>query len=151
QDAAPSVFAPGSEWLYAHLYTGTSTADQVLTEVVAPVAARALAAGSADRWVFLRYADPSFHVRLRLHGAPDRLWSEVLRDLFETVRPLLGDGRIGRLVLQTYQRETDRYGGPRGIEIAERIFQADSEAVGAVVAAFSGDLGAGARWLLALR
>src|SRR5262249_34877139 len=74
-----------------------------------------------------------------------------LRDLFETVRPLLGDGRIGRLVLQTYQRETDRYGGPRGIEIAERIFQADSEAVGAVVAAFSGDLGAGARWLLALR
>jgi thiopeptide-type bacteriocin biosynthesis protein len=147
----PSSFAPGSEWLYAHFYTGASAADQVLAEVITPVAARALAAGAADRWFFLRYADPEWHLRFRLHGAPARLWSEVLQDLFAAASPLLGDGRIGRLVLQTYKRETDRYGGPRGIELAERIFQADSEAVAEIAAAYAGDEGAGARWRLALR
>jgi thiopeptide-type bacteriocin biosynthesis protein len=147
----PSSFAPGSEWLYAHFYTGASAADQVLAEVITPVAARAIAAGAADRWFFLRYADPGWHLRFRLHGAPARLWSEVLPELFAAATPLLDDGRIGRLVLQTYKRETDRYGGPAGIELAERIFQADSEAVAEIAAAYVGDEGAAARWRLALR
>jgi thiopeptide-type bacteriocin biosynthesis protein len=147
----PSSFAPGSEWLYAHFYTGASAADQVLAEVITPVAARAISGGAVDRWFFLRYADPEWHLRFRLHGAPGRLWSEVLQDLFAAATPLLDDGRIGKLVLQTYKRETDRYGGPRGIELAERIFQADSEAVAEIAAAYAGDEGAGARWRLALR
>src|SRR5262249_9818030 len=62
-----------------------------------------------------------------------------------------GDGGIGKVGVETYKRETDRYGGPRGIEPAERIFQADSEAVAEIAAAYAGDEGAGARWQLALR
>jgi thiopeptide-type bacteriocin biosynthesis protein len=147
-DASPSIFAPGSEWLYAKLYTGTATADRVLSDLVAPVAARALGRGAADRWFFLRYADPGWHLRLRLHGAPDRLWSEVSRDLFDSVRPLLDDGRVAEMVLSTYKREADRYGGPAGIDVSERIFQADSEAVAAWAGDHAGD--GPARWQLAL-
>ncbi|KFA93239.1 lantibiotic dehydratase, partial [Archangium violaceum] len=64
----PRSFAPGSEWLYAKLYTGTATADRVLCEAVAPLMREALASGDADHGFFIRYGDPDWHVRLRLHG-----------------------------------------------------------------------------------
>src|SRR5690606_28834154 len=59
------AFAPGSEWLYAKLYTGNATADHVLC-AVRPAIDAALGSGAADSWFFIRYADPDWHVRLRL-------------------------------------------------------------------------------------
>jgi thiopeptide-type bacteriocin biosynthesis protein len=44
----------------------------------------------------------------------------------------------------------ERYGGPAGIGLAERLFHADSEAVLAIVETLEGDEGAEARWRLAL-
>ncbi len=52
------VFPPGSEWLYARLYTGTYAAEHVLREVVGPLARKAQQSGAADQWFFVRYADP---------------------------------------------------------------------------------------------
>ena len=43
------TFAPGSEWLYAKLYTGTATADRVLRDVLAPLVREALGSGWAGR------------------------------------------------------------------------------------------------------
>ncbi len=144
-------FAPGSEWLYAKLYCGASTADRVLREAVAPVVRGALASGAADRWFFLRYGDPDHHVRVRLAGDPGRLAGEVLPALHAAVAPMLDAGEVHRVQLDTYHRETERYGGDRGIELVERIFWRDSEAVLAIVELLDGDAGADARWRLALR
>src|SRR5262249_55544271 len=66
-------FPPGSEWLYAKLYTGPATLDQILRVVVKPVVEAVLRAGAADRWFFVRYGDPDWHLRLRFHGQPGRL------------------------------------------------------------------------------
>ena len=71
--AVPRTFAPGSEWLYAKLYTGSATVDQLLREVVSPLIAKVLRSGAADQWFFTRYCDPDWHVRLRFHGEPARL------------------------------------------------------------------------------
>jgi class I lanthipeptide synthase len=150
QAAARRRFPPGSEWLYAKLYTGTSTADQVLREVVGPVVRGALAGGAADRWFFIRYSDPQWHLRLRLHGEPRRLHREVLPWLQQTVAPWLDSGRIWRLQLDTYEREVERYGGTEGIALAERLAHADSEAVLAIVESLAGDEGAAQRWRLGL-
>lgn len=70
-----------------------------------------------------------------------------------TCATLLADGRARRVELGTYERELDRYGGPTGIALAERLFQADSEAALAVVEAIlgHGDLDSSGRWRLALR
>ena len=70
-------FPPGSEWLYAKLYTGAATADRVLRDVVGPVTRSALRAGAVDGWFFIRYGDPDWHLRWRLHGDPGRLRGEV--------------------------------------------------------------------------
>jgi thiopeptide-type bacteriocin biosynthesis protein len=144
-------FPPGSEWLYAKLYTGTATADGLLREVVAPVAREALAAGEADGWFFIRYSDPEWHLRLRFHGDPARLQSGVLPRLHAAFDPHLADGRVWRVQLDTYEREIERYGGPEGMLLSERLFQVDSEAVLAILEMLEGDEGADLRWRLALR
>lgn len=141
---------PGSDWLYLKLYSGTATADGVLREVVAPVAQEALAGGAADRWFFIRYGDPAWHLRVRFHGEPSVLHEQVLPRLQAAAAPLLEDGRLWKVQLDTYQREVSRYGGPEGIEPAEQLFWADSEAVLGIVMLIEGDEGADARWRLAV-
>jgi thiopeptide-type bacteriocin biosynthesis protein len=143
-------FPPGSEWLYAKLYTGTATADQILNHLVAPLVRSSLASGAVDGWFFIRYADPDWHLRLRLHGEPGLLHAEVLPRLQAAAAPLLEAGQLWRLQLDTYEREVERYGGDRGIELAEHVFAADSEAVLTIVGGLSGDAGLDLRWRLAM-
>jgi thiopeptide-type bacteriocin biosynthesis protein len=142
-------YAPGSEWLYARIFTGTVTADAVLTELVRPLIERTTAAQAVDRWFFIRYGEGGWQVRLRLHGDPRRLAADVLPALSEAIEPWQ-DGRVWRLELDTYDREVERYGGEAGIDLAERVFHVDSEAVVAIVDTLGGDEGQDARWRVAL-
>jgi thiopeptide-type bacteriocin biosynthesis protein len=75
----------------------------------------------------------------------------VLPTLEAAAAPLLEGGRLWRLQLDTYEREVERYGGDRAIELAEQVFHADSEAVLDIVRRLSGDAGSALRWRLAMR
>jgi thiopeptide-type bacteriocin biosynthesis protein len=144
-------FAPGSEWLYAKIYSGPATADRLLLDVIAPLRRDALADGAADAWFFVRYADPLPHLRVRFHGPPDKLLCRVVPALNDRLAPWLGDGRVSRFQLDTYVREVERYGGTDGIPLAEQLFFADSEAVLQLIATVAGDdRGADQRWRFAL-
>jgi lantibiotic biosynthesis protein len=143
------ILTPTSRWLYLKLYTGSATADLVLRDAIAPLVARAIETGAADRWFFLRYNDPQNHLRVRFGGAPARLRA-IIDWLPEFLDPLMAEGRIARWQLDTYEREVERYGGPEAMDIAERIFHADSEAVLAILEDLAGDRGADWRWRAAL-
>jgi len=147
---APRSFLPGSEWLYLKLYTGTATADRLLTEVVAPIAREAVAGGRADRWFFIRYSDPGWHLRVRFHGDPPVLLGQVLPELREALAPSVASGALAHVTIDTYEREIERYGGDRGIELAEAVFHIDSDAAADVVAACGSEAGGDARWRLTL-
>ncbi len=149
--SARRAFPPGSEWLFAKLYTGTATADTVLREAVAPVVRQAMASGDADAWFFIRYGDPDWHLRVRLHGDPKALHGRVLPALQREAESLLDRGLIWRLQFDTYQREVSRYGGPEAIWPVESLFCADSEAALGIVEALEGESAAGERWRLAVR
>jgi lantibiotic biosynthesis protein len=150
--SASRTFPPGSEWLYAKLYTGTATADHVLREVIGPLAAEVLQSGAADQWFFIRYGDPDWHLRLRFHGAPEKLHAEVLPAVQAATSRLLKDGGLWRIQFDTYEREVERYGGAEGIELAEQLFQADSEAVLQLISMLDqGDQGLEQRWRLTMR
>jgi lantibiotic biosynthesis protein len=146
--ATPAVhrsFAPGSGWLYAKLYTGAATSDQILTEALAPLVA------DLPAWFFLRYGDPHWHVRFRAHGDPAWLYGDLMPRLAAATHDMLADGRMWRMQLDTYEREVERYGGPTGVELAERLFCADSACVIDILGMLSGDAGSDARWRLAVR
>ncbi|HEV3049824.1 MAG TPA: lantibiotic dehydratase [Longimicrobium sp.] len=141
---------PGSEWLYAKLYTGRGVADRVLREVVAPVASRAVSSGAAEQWFFIRYGDPEPHIRLRLRGNPGRLLSEVLPALQAATDPDFETRHIWRVQLDTYEREIERYGGVVGTALAEQLFHWDSVCVVDLLDAYPGDAGGESRRLLAM-
>ncbi len=142
-------FPPGSEWLYAKLYTGPATSDLVLRTLQGELIQPCLDSGAVDGWFFLRYGDPDWHVRLRLHGEPARLWSHVLPLLHGVVAPLLEDGRVRRMGLDTYVREIERYGGIEGVQQAERLFHVDSDVVLRILQLLEENEGADLRWRLA--
>lgn len=141
-------YSPGSQWLYAKVFTGTSTADRVLREAVVPLMR---APQTRDNpMFFLRYGDPDWHLRLRFRGAPGQLMGEVAPALFSALAPLQQDGSIWKFELATYEPEVERYGGPDGIEVSERMFCSDSAACLDVL---GGEMGephrATQRWMLA--
>jgi thiopeptide-type bacteriocin biosynthesis protein len=145
------VFTPGSEWLSAKVYCGPATADYLLREVLPPFLEQVKASGWVDRWFFIRYGDPDWHLRLRFHGRPGTLLGEVLPALQALLQPHVASGAVLGWQLDTYRRETRRYGGPEAVELAEALFQADSETVVAILrAASAGDAAEKDRWHLAL-
>jgi thiopeptide-type bacteriocin biosynthesis protein len=105
-------------------------------------------AGVVDHWFFLRYADPEHHLRIRLHGDPDALRNNALPALSEALEPYLADGTVWSVALDTYQRELERYGGDEGIELAEQIHAADSDAVLDVLGLLDDEDGPDVRWKL---
>lgn len=131
--------APGGEVLYAKFYGPPSCFDALVRDLVAPLARRAQARGAAREWFFIRYHDGEHHLRVRLLGERARLWVEVLPELSEEARPLLEAGRVSRWQLDTYDREVERYGGPAGVRLAERLFHADSEACAALFEIVEGE------------
>ncbi len=145
---ATRSFAPGSEWLYAKLYTGATAGDRMLREIVAPIVEQA--GRACSRWFFLRYADPDFHVRVRFFGRPKALRETVFPLIYAHCAPFLANGLLHRIQLDTYERETERYGGDEGIVLAERLFHADSEAALAVVRTLDGASELADRWKFAL-
>jgi len=142
QATTPRRFLPGGDWLYAKLYTGTATADALLRDVVAPLVR------DEERWFFIRYGDPDWHLRLRVHGDPSRLNAELLPAL-HTAAEAAGN-RLWKIELSTYEREQERYGGAEATQLCERIFHADSVCSLELLELVGGDAGTDARWRLAL-
>ncbi|MFC4057782.1 thiopeptide-type bacteriocin biosynthesis protein [Planomonospora corallina] len=136
------------EWWFVRLYTGGFAAsDLLVTEVLPPLVAEARAHG-AVRWFFIRYTDPSGpHLRVRVFGpreTVDRMHRSlarvqrhadaVLAEVVEEaawltsipMRRMLGDSGTG-LASGLYEPEYGKYGGPQGVELAERVFEFSSD------------------------
>lgn len=120
-------------WLYAQGFhdpgpDGRRT-DRLLTNSVGP-AMRGLARGGlVDRYHVLRYSEGGFHLRVRVrtwHDRADSVW-RVLDDALADCR---GGGRRA-----TYQPELSKYGGPRGLDLAERWFTSSTDFALGVLAA----------------
>jgi thiopeptide-type bacteriocin biosynthesis protein len=122
------TFIPGSEWIYFKIYTGTKTADAILKNELYAYVREMLKNGVADKWFFIRYSDPDFHLRLRLHLKGTRNFSIVFSRFFETFIPLVSAGLVWNIQCDTYQREMERY-GVNTISIIEDLFFMDSEFV----------------------
>ncbi len=149
--SVPTVFPPGSEWLYVKLYCGPAVADRLLCRIVRPLAGEFMRSGECQAWFFIRYADPQSHVRVRFRGEPGALLARVLPALRVAVQPLLTGELLWRFQIDTYVREMNRYGGNGGIEPCEEIFHHDSEAVLEILGMLFGDEGADERWRLTVK
>jgi len=144
------TFALGTEWLYLRVHTGTASADRILTDTIGPVIDELRDSGVVDHWFFLRHPLPDHHLRLRLHGEPTALRAHALPALSDALAAHFDDGSVREVALDTYHREIERYGGDAGIELAEQIHAADTDAVMKVLGMLGGEDDADARWKLCM-
>ncbi|MCY1077795.1 lantibiotic dehydratase [Archangium lansingense] len=124
-------FAPGSEWTYLKLYSGAHTRDALVSDLITAFSRKA--AEASVRWFFIRYADPQHHLRLRFATKDTRLRAALTDEVHALTRRFFGDYGVYRVEHDTYERETERYGGPDGVELAEALFHHDSVAVASSV------------------
>jgi thiopeptide-type bacteriocin biosynthesis protein len=137
----------------------TADCDRVIKEVAEPFVRRAAGEGWIDGHFFIRYSEHGPHVRFRLHGAADVLdrgvWPAFqahVRALYPDVSfdkpdvpaygpyvppeqqaPAEGEMHVTHAALIDYEPETERYGGPEGVRVAERFFEISSEAAYALL------------------
>jgi thiopeptide-type bacteriocin biosynthesis protein len=146
----PARLMPGSEFLSLKLYGGAGDLENVLLDALLPEVSDAVRRGEVASWFFLRYADPDTHLRLRLQGDPRVLGGEVLPRLTSMASRLIANRALQRVEADTYEREVERYGGSLGVVLSERVFEADSVAVGDVLRVMIGAGQADERWHAAL-
>jgi thiopeptide-type bacteriocin biosynthesis protein len=143
-------FPLGTEWVYFKLYCGVRSADRILTDAVAPLVDELMEKNLIDKWFFIRYNDPEFHLRLRFH-LPDVL---NIGQLIAIVRAHLEEfhslGYIWKLQTDTYKREMERYGS-HSIVLAESLFHYDSIACLRLLHGTAGDARETIRWIWSLR
>ncbi len=123
-DSLPRRFSPGSEWLSLKIYSGNTALDHLLAEKLLPLINENLSL--FDKWFFIRYGDPQWHLRLRFYGKPESLYGLLLPKLNALIEPMIAMGELHKAELFTYEREVERYGGPESMALVESLFMTDS-------------------------
>lgn len=120
---------PGSEWLFVKWYGVQDRVDEFLSGHMNDFCNTAVKQQWACACFFMRYADPEPHIRLRFTGEPQKLVSMLLPQLHGFASGCLQEGLLSRMVIDTYEPEVERYGGPGLIQLAEQWFCTDSSIV----------------------
>lgn len=137
------------DWVFYSIYPGSQGyLDEVVTEIVAPLVEKWASGEGVHNWFFIRYIDEQGpHVRLRFQVEEDFVdfYEEALEKLIESkletvlsrppseqkrLLPFLQGGQepAGEVTfqLEEYEPEYEKYGGMKGVAIAERCFASSS-------------------------
>lgn len=120
---APVLELPGGEWLYFELYLHPSRSNMVLQHVIRPFLKNNRQ--QFRKWFFIRYNEPSSHLRFRLHLYKKAYAYAILNEFRELIAKEVALGLIQDYKIRTYYKETERYGAAR-MDLVEQYFCADS-------------------------
>lgn len=120
------VLFPGSRWLYFKLYMNQNAMDEVLVTILHRLSEHFQTEFKKPvSYFFVRYFDTAHHVRLRFQVETAGELGELiwLMNQVATATPSLT-----KVVVDTYVRETERYGVKR-IATVEELFMVDTQLV----------------------
>ena len=143
------TFIPGDRWLYFKIYTGFKTADQLVTDVIAPLCNELLSNRVISKWFFIRYSDPELHLRLRFLLTDTSKAGLPIGMLNEALQEYVRDGLVWKVQIDTYQREVERY-GQTTMELSESLFFYDSQFFTEILSSLQDNEAETDRWRLAL-
>lgn len=122
-------FVLGDEWVYFKIYLNPVESNRVLLNAICPLKDKLLNENIVDKWFYLRYGDPEYHLRIRFHLVRKDLLG-VLTNLFnDSIKDDIRKKIIWRVQADTYNREIERYGGESAMEFSESVFFIHSEIV----------------------
>ena len=143
------TFIPGSEWIYFKIYTGIKTADAILKNELFRYANEMLNNRIIDKWFFIRYSDPHFHIRLRLHLQNRKDFSIIFNHFYNSFIPIVESGLVWKIQCDSYRQEIERYGTNTILNI-EELFFVDSEYIIRLLQQLNKEDEEQQRWKLAL-
>lgn len=120
---------PGSDWLYFKIYCNSKVEDKLIGHELQSICNKAMLEGFADKYFYMRYADTQKHIRLRFNILDKEKFPRLISYIYEQCNELRKEGLISKVIVDVYEREVERYGGPKLIEDAERLFFYDSKFV----------------------
>lgn len=118
-------YFPCDEWVYFKVYCGLKTYNQVLPEILQPLIARLQEESLIQKWFFLPFNDPEFHLRFRFLTTTE-LAPKVIQTVMEAFNNSTFAQAISKVQLDTYQQELERYGAAT-MPVAESCFSLDSD------------------------
>ncbi len=92
-------YIPGDEWLYFKLYTGVNIADKILIIAIKETVDTLLKKELIDKWFFIRYNDPKFHLRIRFHFTDSDNKNKIIDILNQKIRPFVDNKSISKIEL----------------------------------------------------
>lgn len=139
-------------WLATYLYYNEPW-DKFIVEAVNPFAKKIMSEGIAEQYFFIRYWERGPHIRLRFFGDTEKMMEKIkpqidsyFADYFKKnpskdikadwMDQLPEDQKWypnNSVQYIEYEPETERYGGPDAILVAEKQFQASSNAILAIM------------------
>lgn len=143
------TFIPGSEWVYMKVYTGSNTADKILVNELAKFILALNKKRYIEKWFFIRYSDPDFHLRIRIRAKDCMFVGEIIRLFYKYFNKLVEDDRVWKIQLDTYNRELERYKGHL-MELTETLFCIDSTYTLKLLKVLE-RMPQSARWLIAVK
>ncbi|WP_427166107.1 lantibiotic dehydratase [Streptomyces sp. C1-1] len=120
-----SSYPPGSAWAYLELDCIPEIHNDLIKKRLPEILQEVW--DGIDRWFFIRYNKPRHHIRLRLRSNEPSMPAEVWSRILQICASLREDGYISDFRLCAYEPEFSRFGGVEGVDLAERLFHADSE------------------------
>lgn len=143
------IFIPGDQWLYFKIYTNEKNAEKILHEELGAIIKKLDQEKKISNWFFIRYADPDFHLRIRI----------LLKDSLDIVRVMevfnlkiekyIKNKSVHKVQLDTYVRELERY-GKYTTDLAESLFSIDSNYTLKILKDINKNKNENYRWLSAL-
>lgn len=123
---AKEVFLPGDQWLCYELYCHSIRSNEFLLSCILPLLE--VNQDHINKWFFIRYNDPSYHIRLRIE-VDENCKTCIINNAFNNaINEWIQCRKISEIKIKPYRREIERYGGHRIREV-EEYFCCDSEFV----------------------
>lgn len=144
------TFIPGDQWIYFKIYTGVKLADGILTKNISVIIHKLNKKQVIDKWFFIRYNDPDFHIRIRILVKDTSDIVEIINLFYHQFRNLIKSNEIWKIQIDTYNRELERYGNIL-IGEAESIFHTDSECILSILKLLDKYKNENYRWMIGLR
>lgn len=125
-DENERCFLPFSKWIYLKLYIEKSRENEFLTECFNKFMNNLVEKNIIKKYFFIRYEDDKKHIRLRMLKNNDyelefyQLCKEFLDKMYK-------EKIINHVIIDTYIREIERYGGEKIINEAEEMFYRNSQ------------------------
>lgn len=122
-------------WIYLKIYGIGERSNELLVGEISDF----IDSLAIEKWFFIRYADPSEHLRLRMKFFNVESVSKEITKILNWIQKLRDRGMITKVIFDTYVRENNRYGGMGIIDEAENIFYRDSQFIVSVLDKFEAE------------